>query len=290
MLLQRVEKILEKGGFDYCEYNGCFDIAATKRFTFFLKVLDNVDSFQESQANNLKIISKDLDVTISLIGTHTRREFLQDNIIYDRFSVPTLTPNTLEKIIVNGAMPTIYRFRGGLFTEVDAAKLRKNREASGLSQSQLAEKVGVTKKNIYEHERENKNASLNMVKKIEEAIGEVTNPVPLQKKYPFEKNKPHDRFEFVVSKDLEKIGFDTDLIYQTPFNIVAHEKKMLIMSKADDNKRKVEKMAPFMSQLSHVTKIPAVAITKEELDIDIPSISEKELKDMKIKDLKKFIK
>ncbi|MBI3190989.1 hypothetical protein HYZ41_04785, partial [archaeon] len=80
LLLKQVENILEKGGFDYCEYSGCFDIAASRRFTLFLKVLDNVDSFQETQANNLKIISDDLDATVGLVGTHTRREHLQNNI------------------------------------------------------------------------------------------------------------------------------------------------------------------------------------------------------------------
>jgi putative transcriptional regulator len=290
LIFKRVEKILDNSGFNYCLYEGCFDIAASRDFTVFLKILTNVDSFQENQANNLKIISENMDAAIGLVGIHTRREELKDNIVYERFDVPTFTPNTLENILVNDIAPVICRFRGGLFAEINAEKLRKNRQAAGLTQSDLAEHVGVTKKSIYEHEHEDKKADLGVVKKIEKYIGSVVNPQSLMKKYSFQRNEPHERFEAVVSKDLRGIGFGTDIIYQTPFNIVAKERKMLIMSRADDNSRKIKKAAPFISQISDITKVPAVAITKEEINIDIPSISEKELREMKMRDIKKFIK
>lgn len=295
LLLKRVENILDKSGFDYCEYtewySGCFDIAARRNFTLFLKILDNVDSFQETQANNLKIIAEDIDATVALVGTHTRREWLKNDVLYERFDIPTFNPSTLENIVVNDSMPMIYRFRGGLFAEIDAEKLKRSREDAGLSQSQLAKSVGVTKKNIYEHERQNKKAMIEAVEKIEKLIGEVAKPLDIQKSYSFEKNKSQDKFELLVSKDLRSIGFDTDFTYQTPFNIVARESKMLVISKADDSRKKIEKSAPFIAQLSSVTRIPAVAITKEELSIDIPSIQEKELRELeKPRDIRKFIK
>ena len=74
MLLQSVAKILEHHGFDWCACHGCFDIAARKRELMFLKVLDNVDSFQEEQARNLAMLSERLGASVSLVGTHTRYE------------------------------------------------------------------------------------------------------------------------------------------------------------------------------------------------------------------------
>ncbi len=291
LLLKHVENILDKGGFDFCEYNGCFDIAARRNFTIFLKILDNVDSFQETQANNLKIIASDMDATIALVGTHTRRESLKDNILYDRFDVPTFTPQMLENIVVNDTLPMLYRFRGGLFAEIDSEKLRNKREIAGLSQAELAKTIGVSKKNIYEHEHQDKKSMIEIVERIEEMIGEVTNPLAIQKLYSFEKNEPQDRFEMLVSKDLRNIGFATDLVYQTPFNILAHEKKMLVISKTGDNKRKIEKSIPFVQKISSITQTPAVAITKEEMNIDMPHIVEKDLKYMqKPGDIKKLIK
>jgi putative transcriptional regulator len=291
-LLRHVEDILDRGGFDYCEYNyGCFDIAARRKFTLFLKVLDNVDSFQETQANNLKIIAGDVGATIALVGTHTRRETLEDSVLYERFDVPTMSPDTLESIVANDAAPIIYRARGGLFAEIDANKLRKNREKAGLSMSQLAESVGVSKKNIYEHEHESKKAVLDVVEKIEKLIGEITSTAAIDKSYSFEKNQPHDRFETIVSKDLKRIGFSSDLVHQAPFNIVAKEKKIMVLSKADAKARRIEKDAPFMAQLSSVTRVPAVAIANEEMNLDIPSIPEKKLREMqKARDIRKFIK
>jgi putative transcriptional regulator len=152
-IMNDVEKSLERGGFEHCRCEGCFDIAARRDFTIFLKVLNNVDSIQESQANNLKIISKGFDAAVAVVGLRTRRESLRDNVVYERFDIPTFTPPTLENIIANDRLPYIYRRRGGFFAEIDPARLKAGRQKAGLSQAGLADRVGVTKKNIYEHER-----------------------------------------------------------------------------------------------------------------------------------------
>src|SRR3989339_1447307 len=144
MLDRKVESILETNGYDCCWWHGCFDVAARKDEFMLLKVLDNIDSFQEEQARNLRILSEKLDASISVVGTHTRHEILDDNVIYERFSIPTFTPDTLESIL-HSNYPMNFRTKGGMFREIDPQALRSGREAMGLSQSELASSVGIMK-------------------------------------------------------------------------------------------------------------------------------------------------
>jgi len=291
MLINDVEDVLEKAGFDYCLCDGCFDIAAQRDFTIFLKVLGNVDSFQESQATNLKIISRDFDAAVAVVGLHTRRENLIDNIVYERFDIPTFTPGTLENIVINEMFPSIYRSRGGLFTEINPIKLRKMREKAGLSQSELARQVGVTKKSIYEHEKERKKALFGIVKRIEMIIGNVSDPLVLDFEYSDARNAPKETFERQVLYDLKRIGFATDVVYQTPFNIVAKNHRIMLLSRADENRKRIEKTIHRVSELSNLTDIPALAVTRDEMDLDIPTLQEKELRHMRsTRDLRKILK
>src|SRR3989338_10769619 len=125
-LINRVERVLEENNYDYSEYSGCFDIVARRKETLLLKVLDNIDSFQEHQSLNLKVLSSQLEASTFVIGSHTRRENLMDNVIYDRFGTFAMTTTTLQAMMESD-MPTLYRNRGGLFAEVNPAKLRQAR-------------------------------------------------------------------------------------------------------------------------------------------------------------------
>lgn len=289
MLLKEIESILDKGGFEHHACEGCFDIAAQGDFTLFIKILGNVDSFQESQATNLKIISREFNAAVAVVGLHTRREMLKDSIIYGRFDVPTFTPGTLEDIILNETFPRLYRQRGGLFAEVNPEKLRSMRQKAGLSQSALAERVGVTKKSIYEHEREKKKALFGVVRKIEKIVGNVTDSAVLNFEYDV-KSKPRTAFEKRVFADLKRIGLEADAVYQTPFNIVAKSDGMMLISKADDNKKRIEHDLQSVARISELTDVPAIAITGEKMRLDMPSVSEKELSGMDKRALRRMLK
>ncbi len=291
LIMEEVENILEKGGFEYCTYDGCFDIAATRDFTLFLKILGNVDSLQERQARNLKILSRDFSATVAVVGIRTRRENLENNIIYDRFEIPTFTPSTLENIILNDIFPFLYRFRGGVFAEINPAKLKDARENAGLTQKQLAEKAGITKKNVYEHEHARKKALYSSVRKIEKEVGNVTDPLVLRTDFSNIVNGPKDRFEKMVYDDFKRIGFSTDSVSQTPFNIVAKSQRIMIVSKADKNKKRIEKDIPHIIAFSDIMDLPAIAVTKDDMYLDIPTIKEKELREINsIKELRKMLK
>ncbi len=289
-LMDEIERILEEYNYNYSEYSGCFDIVARKRETLLLKVLDNIDSFQEEQSNNLKVLSSHLEASTFLIGTHTRRENLIDNILYERFGIFAFTSDTFENIITN-EMPMLYRNKGGLFAEINPEKLRNARTIAGLSQAQLAQKVGISKKSVYEHESRKMRAEYEVVKRMEKLIGIVTDPANIESSNIIEKTTPKNNFQKVVSKDMKKIGLDTSFVSQSPLNIVAHSENFLIMSDAEERASRAERNAPFLQSLSKMTKKSILAVTKEDIEMDIPSIAENELREFdSTKDLRRFLK
>lgn len=288
MLLQNVEEILDEAGFSYCEYRGCFDIAARRDYILLLKVLTNVDSFQEEQANNLKVLSRDLEAKSMLIGLHTRREALSDNIVYERFEVPAVTPKTLDRML-HGFLPSLYRFRGGLFVDINPAQLRKARKDAGMSQSQLAQKVGITKKSVYEHESGKLRAVYQNATKIERVLrSRIIVPLELRVSYSAD-SRPKSRFESKISRNFRRMGFETDSVYQSPFNMIARE-KFLLLSDVDENMRRIERNIPYISDFSSVTKKPAIVVTSEEANFDIPSIKEEDLAVLSARDIRRLIK
>ncbi|MBI2578578.1 MAG: hypothetical protein HYW26_02590 [Candidatus Aenigmarchaeota archaeon] len=289
MLREEIGRILERSDYDYSEYSGCFDIIARKQEVILLKVLENVDSFQEEQSDNLKTLSSNLDASPALVGIWTRREKLHDNVIYDRFDIPTFTPKTLENILVHNINPLIYRFRGGFFAEVDPELLRDAREGRGFSQSELAEKLGTTKKNVYEHERKMMKSKYVIAKKMERLLGSVTRSIDFTS-FSFEEagKEPRTAFERAISKELKRKGFGTSFVYQAPFNIIAktHDKeRFLVFSDAEENEKRVEKNEGYMLAFSEITEKPVIVVTKKRMELEIPVIPADELKEMTKRDI-----
>jgi len=285
------EGMLESAGYQHCSYFGCFDIAAKKgRKIVLLKVLGNVDSIQEEQANSLKTIAANLDATAIIAGERTRRERLDEGVIYHRFDIPTISTNALENFFMEGAEPLVARARGGLFAEIDARLLRKKRQASGMTQSELASKTGTTKKTIYEHERSNKNASLEIVEAVEKLLGPVSAPLSFETKRDAAENMPRGRFEISVSGHFRSIGFDTASVYSAPFNIIAKNDGLLVLSEAEERAEKLERMAGDMMSFSQLSRKPLIAVTREEAELEIPTIKEKDFMDCSIRDIRKLIR
>ncbi len=290
-MLERVKGILEEGGFEFCEYNGCFDIAARKEAVFLIKLLTNIDSLQEDQASSLKTISSFIGAKALLVGLHTRREQLSDGILYERFGIPAITPKTLENILLDNANPSLYRFRGGMFAEINPTELRSAREQKGLSQAELAAKVGITKKSVYEHENTRIKIEYKNAAKIERVLkAELIEPLEIETTYEKTELAPRTIFETKISRTFRRIGFDTNSVYQSPFNMLASDKELLLLSDVEEKQNHIGKKIPYIKDFSKISRKSAVIITREEANFDVPSLTEDKLSEMKPKDIRKIIK
>lgn len=285
-----VGRLLEKEGYDSCNYRGCFTMAAAKKKSFLLlKVLNNVDSFQEEQASNLKVLSRNMDADVVLVGRTMRRGKIKDDVVYERFGIPVMSLNSFESVL-NNDYPISRTARGGAMIEVDAALLREKRKKSGMSQSELASRAGTTKKNIYEHERENKKAHYEMAKRLEEMLGNVSVPADLKISDSNVSIEPKGVFEVTISSHLRRIGMETEFIQKTPFNIIAREKDVLIFSEAEEDSRRLRNIIDDLTGFSRVASRPVVVVTKDGEELDVPNVRESDLSAFATsKDLKRLL-
>ncbi|MDD5416483.1 MAG: helix-turn-helix domain-containing protein [Candidatus Aenigmarchaeota archaeon] len=291
---REVEKTLENSGYTICEYTGCFDVVAKKDKLLLLKILQNIDSFSEEQAKNLKIIANNLEATAILIGENTTREKLKDGIVYERFEIPCITPKTLDSLIAHEIFPKMYRDKGGLYVEIDSAVLKETREKKKLTQRELAEMVGINKKVIYEHEKKELRMILDIAQKLEGILNKkMIKPVDVLAVSRGEiQTHPKDVLEKDVGSKLSKIGFKIDYVKQAPFDVFAKEKTMIV-SDVESNKRKMKKRAAELRGFIHTVEKPAVMITeesKEENVEGIPVIKRKDLKELSSKEVVKIAK
>jgi putative transcriptional regulator len=284
---QQVKRILEEGGYATYDYHGCFDIAAKKEALMFIKILTNVDAFQREQAKNLKIISNNLEAYPMLIGIQANKGKLERGIVYERFEIPTLSMETFSELICHSIFPRIYRDRGGMYVEVDSEVMKEARRSKNLTQRELAEAVGINKKVIYEHEKCQLRMMLSIAQKLEQILSEkLIKNAQVFKRYE-EHGSPDDCMEKNIGRELEKLGFKTDFVKQSPLDVFAKE-KALIVSDIEIDRRKMKKRATDLKEFIGIIRKPALVITDRTRNEDIfgiPVIARQELRDMEKKEL-----
>ncbi|RLJ02562.1 MAG: hypothetical protein DRP11_02905 [Candidatus Aenigmatarchaeota archaeon] len=263
-VLKEVERILNREGFLSLKYpRGCFDIAARRENLLLIKTLLNIDSFQDYQANNLKVLSHYLSASPLLIGERTRREWLKEGIVYERFGIPSVNIETFDGIM-KGDYPRAIRFRGGLFGRVNPEKLREARLERELSRRELAEAIGITKKSIYEHERGMFRIMFDVLESLESflerKVSERIDPFSFEIEKP--ETKPSDRLEKEVAMEMERLGFRTDFVSKAPLDIVA-ECESVLLSDVERNAKLLERNAPFLKLLSELAEAPALLLSKK---------------------------
>lgn len=280
-LVENIEKMFHDEGYATCRYHGCFDLAAKKRMLLFLKILKNVDSFQFEQARNLKIICTGLDARPLLVGAQTRRERLERGIVYVRFDMPAISEATLEDLVCNGIFPRIYRDKGGVYVEIDSDALKTARNKKELTQEKLAEIVGVNKKTIYEHENRNLRMMLSTAEALESVLNEkITTGIELFSGKHEAHGKPSSGLEKIVFSELQRLGFETEFAKQTPFDVVAKEKTVLI-SDVENNRRRILYRATALKRFVSFLERPAIIITdKIKIESELPLIERSELKEL----------
>jgi len=297
-LLLTVEKILKSLNFRLSKYrNLCFDIAAVRKSvtvgfgTLLIKVLSNIDSFSVSQAENLKRISSALSCFACIVGIKTRYEKLRDNLIYNRFDIPAFTPKTLHSLLRLNP-PKIIRSRGGLFAEIDPVKLRRARILNNLSQRELAELAGTTKKNIYEHERFRKRAKMELIERLENILGMDVKSEPDFSIDYFPRNEKHTpKFTRIIMHYFRKLGFETTHVSCAPFDIIAIE-KVQVLSCVETSGKSLEKKCTELKTFSATVEKPAFILARKKsiTDTDLPVVRIDELRECSsVRDLLRLV-
>ncbi|MDR0911268.1 MAG: transcriptional regulator [Methanobrevibacter sp.] len=300
-IIIEINKLLYEEGFETSNIydKSCFDMFARKKLLLLLlKVLVNIDSLNQSHVHEIKKISNTFQASPLVVGLKSKNHILEEDVVYERYGMPTIALETLKNIIIHGEYPEILADRGGYFVQIAGDLLKDYRTEFSLSLKELADLVKVSRETIYNYENNLSRANPETAILLEELLNmKITLDIDVfqPKKFEVEENE--------VSKneninDLKKLGLGVVSTNKTPFDALGKiEAKKIndsFITSLDDNKptKTLHNVAISLKDLSLITGSDSFFIInnekiKESLD-GIPVINSWEIKE--IDDKNEFLK
>ncbi|MEM3511097.1 MAG: transcriptional regulator [Candidatus Jordarchaeales archaeon] len=298
--IEKVGRLLQRAGFQVANNlpsKSCFDLVARKKdFLILLKVLANVDGLKDDQGRELRMLARLMSAIPLVVGERTRRSEMLDGVIYGRCGVPTINFSTFKRFVLEDARPIALARRGGLYIKINGEALRRAREERGLSLGDLAEKVGVSRKAIYEYERNEMDATLETALKIEEELdADIITPVDLnewhliyeqEEKEEARAQEWEDELEREIFEALSDLGFKVILARRAPFDALTadqKEERLVVTGVGRACDRTIERKIMVLDRLSWVAQKMAMFVTDKEKKIKrtrVPVFSKEEIEAM----------
>ena len=294
-LLGEVRDTLIKAGFYVSELFIMrpigFDLVARRdNSLLIIKVLINIDAMSEEVARELKTLSILLKGCPLIIGQKSGIGDLQDNAVYDRFGIQTITSETLKTHLLEGLPLEVYAAPGGLYVNLDKDKIKKLRFEQNISIGSFARSLKVSRRTVQMYE-EGMNATIEVAIRIEDTLGtNITLPIDLFKHQKLKDNvqflSPEKdffrKFQKEVFSILENVGYKVIPLERCIFEAVSQDKKKILLTCVDEYNKKLLKKAQAVSSISKVTEKHAVLIIDKDVhktSIEgTPLIIRKELK------------
>ena len=293
-LVKVIVEIFKKSGFDVslCDMRSCYDMVAKRGlFTIIVKVLYNVDSFSSEHGREMKKIAYYFNVFPLIVGYKTKKDALEEGVVYSREDIPVISVETLENILLNDIPPLVYSERGGLYVKIDRKRLKREREKRGLSLGYVADALNISKSALYEYENTEKGVLLENAIKLEEFFDiPVARPISILRK--IEKENEEIKLED-LKKSLERnvllklhdAGFKVVPTEKTPFNAVVKERNIIITGIGESSSRLLKKRIRIVRDFSAMIEKDAMFIIDlkrgpENIE-GVPILSKKELEEIK---------
>jgi len=175
-ILDATESILKKAGFQVSERcvarPSCFDLVAKREGQVALmKMYGNIGNVSVEDASELQTISGYLSATPFFICNENRRKPLEDDTVYSRYNICTITLKTLEDITLHGMYPLVEAGPGGYYVRLDGNRIRERRQKLGLSIGKLADMIGISRRTLYGYEKDMAKASVSVAYNLEWILG-----------------------------------------------------------------------------------------------------------------------
>lgn len=308
-LIRTVEAILRGTGYKTArmDFKGsCFDIVASRLLLLlFIKVATNIDTVTEEQAEDLKRLSKFFKASPLIVGLKTKNAELEEGVVYERFGIYALRPETLYDVLVENELPAIFAERGGFYVRINGGLLKRLREKYGYSVNELAQLIGVSRKSLINYERGEQAVSLEVAIRLEELFDEpLAEPIDiLHSTVEADLSvTPESPLEREIFERLKGLGLGVVKVKKAPFNAVSKEDEFNILTGIDERKtRSTVKRAEMVTEVSRIINSDGVFIlekTRTEVVGDVPLIPKERLEEVRdadeliemIEELKKEIK
>lgn len=296
-LLQNVVSILLMAGYNVserCEIRPrSFDLMTSNGENLLaVKVVSQIDSINEDVAWDLDKIARHLHAVPIIIGERARDIPLERGAIYLRYGINAVSPATLYDYLAEGELPLVYASPGGMYVNIDAARLKELREAMDLSLGDLAQALGVSRRTVSKYES-GMGTTLDMAMRLEEFFNDdIVKPIDLLQYVPAEEERvpaslpsAHTAGETAEKPEdhLRSIGISVHEFRRSPFHAVSVYENETILTCYGSPQKTVER-AEFVSNLSQISGTHSLCVVtdygKEKKIGKTVIIGDKRLKDM----------
>ncbi len=145
------------------------DIVASEKII--IKVGREASEISREEIEDLKLASVMLSSAAVIISKSYLDEDLESGVLMDRSDISVMDPETLDLYLSNEKVAIYYK-KGRFFVKIDGAELHRKRLEKALSLGELAEILKISRKAVYEYERETMDPSIEIAQKLVELFGE----------------------------------------------------------------------------------------------------------------------
>jgi putative transcriptional regulator len=281
-MLDNAESIFAKAGFHIsrrcCSRPSCFDLAMRReKQLVFVKAHVNIGSISSEEASELKSISRWFSAAPIFLGAKTRGHSLEDDTVYSRYNVYTITPNTMEEIVLRQKLPLVEAGPGGYYVKLDGDMVRKRREHMRLSVGKMAQMLGISRRTLYGYEKGITKSSVSAAYKLVRVLdAPVAEPINIFRSK--DKENPsflaaakrmiikHSCLQKVIEK-FKELKLKIAQVKKAPFDFVAQfpsEQLKVVGGVADKKDKNVDERAEEILSVSEVVGAKAVFIVDGE--------------------------
>ncbi|RLG78027.1 MAG: hypothetical protein DRO12_00495 [Thermoprotei archaeon] len=227
-------------------------------------------SLRHSCIEELKHLAKILGMPAIAVANHVEDIDVLDEVVHVKHGIKIVNERTML-LYLNGAKIFVYEYRGSLYTRIDGKKLRELRLRRGLSLGELAEKLKISRKALYQHEQGRMDMSIETAERLLEIFPEEAEHVfasidlfasnIIQSKGSIEA-RPRTDSEAKVLSALAKEGAEVAILNYSPPDVIARVKGSRILIVSDNIKYTSERIKKIeeVEKMSSVMNAMAVAV------------------------------
>lgn len=235
-----------------------------------LKIVDDAAILPRADVVELAGSSQTLGIPGLIVSMYWAGEELADYVLYTLHGVPMISLATLEGILSGRGRIYIRMGKDGPHVSISGEKMKKLREAKGLSLGMLAGRVGVSRRTIYEYEKETLEPSLERGRRLLEVLGtEILDPIDVFSLRPETRAKqkePDTSSEKRLIDAFRKSGGRVYHLKRSSTDIVAslpEEKMLFVVEHRRTSEKKAYSKAENTSRMQEILEARAVYVYRE---------------------------
>jgi putative transcriptional regulator len=281
-LLDYIRDLLSNAGFYVSQAYSMrpigFDLIARRDNTLLIiKILTNINALPEEVARELQKLSELLNGQPLLIGLRAGNGELEEEVVYDRFGIQAISPETLRLHLLEGIPLQVYAAPGGFYVNIDTEQVRKIRREKQISLGSFARSLHVSRRTIRMYE-EGMNARVDVAFRMEELFNTpLVKDIQILKKNSMKKTNTNENLFVIESKRLStkpfldeifallrKSGYTIIPMGRCPFEAVSKEREKILLTCVQRYDKKLKQKAEIISSISKITEKRAVLITDKK--------------------------